>query len=437
LIVTKRGARARGLFAIFLTSLLSACSTSSGTPDSAVVSARAVWVTAWGQAMNNSKQSASNPASSEQTFRTIVKPTVGSRGTARIHLSNLYGTAPVTIGSMHVGIAGNAASVASGDVPVSFGGKPSITLAAGATAYSDPVALAFSYGAKLAVTTYVSGSWSSLPVHQNASIVTEYETPAGAGNRTADLAGTTFTQSTSTVFLIDRLDLYGNYTGTVAIAGSSTSGGFGSDINGFDDMVDAAADDLHKAGRDDLALANMAVIPDSLLAKNDLNGDLSVLERLQSDFLSLPTLRTIVQNTADIDLKALNCGPATDVIAGDQQLIAAAHAANVRVLLAVVAPSTFCNAQNPSGFGTRFPAGSGQDGQRQLLNAWIVSTTPTMVSGILEQPPGADGIVDLSTPITDPTNTGYMLPAYDTGDDAHVNAAGQAIQGAAIANAAL
>jgi hypothetical protein len=66
------------------------------------------------------------------------------------------------------------------------------------------------------------------------------------------------------------------------------------------------------------------------------------------------------------------------------------------------------------------------------LNAWMSSTQPSIVDGTTVNPPGADGVIDLSTPITDPTNTGYMLPAYDVGDDSHVNVAGQALQAAAV-----
>jgi hypothetical protein len=175
----------------------------------------------------------------------------------------------------------------------------------------------------------------------------------------------------------------------------------------------------------------MAIIPDSFLAKNDVGGILSVTERLQTDFLSLPSLRTVIQNASDIDLKDA-CDTATDIIAGEQSFVTQIHAAGARALLAVIAPATYCNGQNPSGFGSMFPAGSGEDAQRDLLNAWIVAPAASTVSGIPEPASAADGYVDIATPVTDPANTGYLLPAYDYGDDSHVNAAGQAVQANAI-----
>jgi hypothetical protein len=357
-------------------------------------------------------------SANEQTFRTIVKPTVGSRGTVRIHLSNVLGTAPITVGAMHIGIVSKAPAVTSGtDVAVTFSGAPTVTIPAGASLYSDPTKLAFGYGTLLAITTYVPGT-TSLPAH-TAGVVTEYQTAAGTGNQTGDLAGTSFV-TTGTSFVVDRLDLFGDYTGTVAFAGSSTTIGVGSTQDGYNDLVDDLANNLHAAGRDDLALANMAIVPDSFLQKNDVIGIRSVTERLTTDFLSLPSLRTIVQNAADIDLKD-GCDTATDIIAGEQSFVSQVHAAGARAVLAVIAPATFCKGQNPSGFGSQFPAGSGEDAQRDLLNAWIVSPAST-----------ADAYVDISTPVSDPSNAGYLLPAYDSGDDSHVTAAGQAVQAQAI-----
>jgi hypothetical protein len=406
-------------------------STLSTTPGAAGTAAPASrWVTAWGAPMQ------ALASSNEQTYRAIVKPTVGSRGTVRVHLSNVLGTAPITVGALHVGIVSTAPAVAAGsDVAITFSGAPSVTIPAGASLYSDPAKLSFAFGTLVAITTYVSGMSSSLPAHSEGNIVTEYTTAAGAGNETGDLAGTSFT-TTGNTFLVDRLDLLGNYTGTVAFAGSSTTIGVGSTPNAYNDLVNDVATNLHAAGRDDLALANMAIVPDSFLKANDIQNIRSVTERLSDDFLSLPSLRTVVQNASDIDLKT-GCDTATDIIAGEESFVSQVHAAGARAVLAVIAPATFCKGQNPSGFGSQFPAGSGEDAQRDLLNAWIVSPIPSTVSGVAEAASAADGYVDISTPVTDPSNSGYLLPSYDIGDDSHVTAAGQAVQAAAIPTSVL
>ena len=305
-----------------------------------------------------------------------------------------------------------------------------MTIPAGSSVYSDPAPLGFAFGALVAITTYVPGSTSSLPAHTVAGLSTQYQTAAGTGNETGDLAGTSFTGS-GNLLVADRLDVLGNYTGTVAFVGSSTTVGVGSTKDAYNDLVDDVATNLHAAGRDDLAIANMAIVPDAFLQANDVAGIRSVIERLPTDVLSLPTLRTVVQNASDIDLKD-GCDTATDIIAGERSFTAQVHAAGARSVLAVIAPTTYCKGQNPSGFGSQFPAGSGEDAQRDLLNAWIVAPAPSTVSGVAEAASAADGYVDISTPVTDPSNSGYLLPAYDIGDDSHVTAAGQAIQAQAI-----
>lgn len=409
---------------------LSAC---GGSPSTVTASAPSVWVAAWAVSPANAVPTAFDQPNGEQTFRDIVKPSVGSRGTARLHFSNAFGTAPITLGAVHVGTHGTGAAVVPGtDVALTFGGAPSVTIPAGSTVLSDPLPLQFAYGATLAVTEYVAGSWPALTQHNRGALVTNYATPRGTGNATTDIAGTAFTQTTGEYFLFDRVDVEGDYRETVAVVGSSTTEGYGSDANQFDDVVSDIAVDLHAAGRDDTAVVNLALTPDSVLTAHVLVDDPALVDRFARDVLSIPGIRTVVQNTGDVDLKVAPCTDAATILAGDQQIIAQAHAAHVRILLSKIAPSTYCGANAPSGFGSRYPANTGQDAERQALNAWMSTTQPSVVDGVTVQPPAADGVVDLSTVVTDPSNTGYLLPQYDSGDDAHVNAAGQAAQAEAV-----
>jgi hypothetical protein len=128
---------------------LAAC---GGTVQPGASKAASIWVAAWAVSPANAVPTASNQPNDEQTFRAIVKPSVSSRGTVRLHFSNAFGTAPITLGSVHVGLHGSGAAVVPGtDVPLTFSGQPSVTIAAGATVLSDPAALQFPYGATLAV----------------------------------------------------------------------------------------------------------------------------------------------------------------------------------------------------------------------------------------------------------------------------------------------
>ena len=76
-----------------------------------------------------------------QSFRLIVRPDVWGPQ-ARIRLSNALGTKPVTFDDVFVGVQLSGSAVLEGtNTPVRFGGQPSITIAPGADAWSDPVTL--------------------------------------------------------------------------------------------------------------------------------------------------------------------------------------------------------------------------------------------------------------------------------------------------------
>src|SRR6267378_5081199 len=79
----------------------------------------------------------------DQTFRLIVHPDIWGRQ-ARLRLSNVFGTKPVTFDGVFVGLQmGGPALVKGTNRPVTFGGKESVTVAPGSSAWSDPVALTF------------------------------------------------------------------------------------------------------------------------------------------------------------------------------------------------------------------------------------------------------------------------------------------------------
>src|SRR5229473_2580062 len=78
-----------------------------------------------------------------QTFRMMVRPDVWGR-LARLRFSNAFGTRALTFDGVYVGLAlGGPALVKGSNRPVAFGGKPEVTIAAGASVWSDPVDLAF------------------------------------------------------------------------------------------------------------------------------------------------------------------------------------------------------------------------------------------------------------------------------------------------------
>src|SRR5882724_370913 len=79
----------------------------------------------------------------DQTFRLVVRPDLWGRQ-ARLRLTNVFGTRPVTFDGVFVGLqVGGAAVAKASNRPVTFGSKTSVTVAPGASVWSDAVALGF------------------------------------------------------------------------------------------------------------------------------------------------------------------------------------------------------------------------------------------------------------------------------------------------------
>jgi lysophospholipase L1-like esterase len=98
---------------------------------------------------------------------------------------------------------------------------------------------------------------------------------------------------------------------------------------------------------------------------------------------------------------------AEQLIAGDEQLIARAHAHGVRIIGATLTPFGGSNGQYGGDYGTAFG-----EQQRQALNEWI------RTSGAF------DGVIDFDRATADPSDPSRLLPAYDSGDHLHPGDAG-------------
>ena len=122
----------------------------------------------------------------DQTFRLMVRPDLWGRQ-ARIRLSNAFGTKPVTFDGVYAGLQwGSAALVPGSNRPVTFGGKSSVTVPPGGSAWSDPVALPFVKqpddlaGRRLAVSFHIADNSGPMTWHAKA-LTTSYVSAPGTG----------------------------------------------------------------------------------------------------------------------------------------------------------------------------------------------------------------------------------------------------------------
>jgi hypothetical protein len=90
-----------------------------------------------------------------QTLRQIVHTSVGGY-IARIHISNLFGTQPLTVADVHLAQRSTDSSiVAATDRKVQFGGLFSVTVPPGTEAISDPVDFQVPRLADVAISIYL------------------------------------------------------------------------------------------------------------------------------------------------------------------------------------------------------------------------------------------------------------------------------------------
>ena len=90
-----------------------------------------------------------------QTIREIVHTSVGGNQ-VRVRISNTFGSAPLVIGEAHVAVTSSGASIVPGtDRALTFGGRTSVTIPAGAPALSDPVDLHVQPVSDIAVSIYL------------------------------------------------------------------------------------------------------------------------------------------------------------------------------------------------------------------------------------------------------------------------------------------
>ena len=461
------------VFGFFLTGCGGArtVETTPGTPvvvpapaaPAAPVTDVAKWVGAWGAAMTNAAASTENGGGADESFRFLVTPTVGGT-VARVRLSNVYGKTAVTVGAARLAVAiedaGNettGAVDAGRDWPMYFKGSRRVTIGPGQVVVSDPVSIAFAYGETLAVSVNLAGSFG--PVSRHSSLfVTNYRSGTGSGDVTADATGAAFPGTMTDWLLVNGVDVYGDYQGTVVLFGSSTTDGYHSNYssdkvypvpNGpvagqtTSRLSDWLARRLHAAGYK-VGVLNEGVPGDTVTADvtNTLNDVRNANDRIAQDVLAQPNVVAMLTYFGSIDIRSPDCKSAPAIEAATERMVATAAAAGIRVVLGTIPPSAFCTAPAQANYGpvpspgNPYAGGAGEMGpenggevQRTALNGWLRG----MGAGL----PGVVGVADFDAVLADPARPDFLLAPYNSGDNYHPTGAGYEAEAGGISLGAL
>jgi lysophospholipase L1-like esterase len=365
----------------------------------------------------------------DQTFRLIVRPDRwGTR--FRLKFANTFGTQPVTFDGVYLGVQATGGNVVRGtNRPVMFAGKPSVSVAPGASTFSDAVDLPIAPdrspgfdGRKLSVSFHVAGVSGPMTWHAKA-LQTSYVSAPGAGAHGKDETDAPFPFSTTSWYFLDAVDVWSPAdTFVICAFGDSITDGTASTLNGDDRWPDVFSRRMHEAYGSRVSVVNAGIGGNRVISPavypppQPFGGGPSGLQRLDRDLLGLSGLAGVVILEGINDISAGE--PADAIIAGLREMVTRIRAKG-RI---VVVGGTITSALGTTGRGGT-PEG---EQRRQAVNTFI------RTSGTF------DAVADFDAVTRDPA-TGKLKPEFlpnssvgGAGDFIHPNRAGYQAMGRAV-----
>jgi lysophospholipase L1-like esterase len=349
-----------------------------------------------------------------QTIREIIHTTIGGRA-IRIRLDNTFGTRPVTFDAVFIGKQKQGGSLLPGSShTVTFHSAKAVTVPKGSQALSDEIPLAVEAQQSLAISLFTPTSTGPATVHRSA-FQTNYV--SGAGNFAAEESVQPFSKTTGSWFFLKDVDVLASKesVGAIVALGDSITDGASSRNDAYDRWTDVLARRLNaNHPPQTFSVLNAGIGGNRILSSSPCFGE-NAQARLNRDVFAHAGVRAVIlfEGTNDIgqpetpvEPKFAECMPKTrvsadDLIAGDKQIIAQAHAHHVKIFGATILPF--------QGF-----KGWTEKGEvvRRVVNRWILESN------------SFDGVIDFSSALADPANSARLAARYDSGDHLHPNSAG-------------
>ncbi|MFJ3775619.1 SGNH/GDSL hydrolase family protein [Streptomyces sp. NPDC090075] len=390
--MTGRFARLLSLAAVLLTTV--ACQTGPAEaaptwePSSGAAASARHDVVTWGASADRLGQ-----GTADRAYRLVVHTSAAGSG-LRVRLSNAFGDRPLPLDSVYAGLQSRGAALRPGsNKRLTFDGARTVTVPAGATAWSDPLPGTLPAGSNLVVSLHTPDAAGPATGHGMA-MQTSYVTQ---GDHTAEEGAANWTDTTGSWWYLDSVSVRppDPATGAVVALGDSITDGWASTTDLDRRWPDYLARRLQKADTDVKGVADEGISGNQVLA--DGAGQ-AALNRLDRDVLSQPGVRTVFLFEGVNDIKAHTGVTAADLIAGYREIARRAHAAGKCVVASTVGPF--------EGWPEWDPAG---EAVRQEVNHYI------RTSGEF------DGTADFDRILRSPYDQARMLPFLDGGDHIHPN----------------
>lgn len=336
-------------------------------------------------------------AVADQTVRVALRATTGA-ASVRLRVSNAFGSGPLEIASLHLGLRESGAAVRPGtNRPLGFVGRRSIILPAGASVMSDPVPLPVQPGSDLLASIAVRGTPEGVTGHLRPKDNSWLSAPGDFG---ASEDAAAFPTMAPHWFFVDALVGEGvANAGTVAFLGDSITDSGGEPRGGYQGWVDVLATRVAgMPGALPLGLANLGISGNRIAAQRPGAG-VNALARFDRDIAALPGVHTLVLFEGINDIYGTPIG-AEALIQAHAQLATRARLLGLRVVGATLLPT------RREGFTSE------REGVRAALNHFV-RTSPLY-----------DAVIDFDRIGADPADRLALSPAYDSGDRLHPSNAG-------------
>ena len=374
----------------------------------------------------------------DATIRQLVMVS-SDASSIRVRFSNHFGATPLVIREAWAGrpvASSTARLVGDSNVRVTFDGRRSVNIPAGAQAWSDPIGIRIAAGDQVALSIYAPEA----PITSKNFFAYAYAAPgmyiSTPGNHAREESGRSFPALTvddtdyplqnvgyhpGQVWWTDVVTGRADSLGTVVVVGDSVSDGwmaYGAPGQRWTDILAKRLNDLPTRQR--LSVSPAAISGNTVSAQqNPYEKDSAccgqpAVERLWRDALSIPGVRAIIllEGTNDIGGGPFALpSPPAQVIAAMEDIVDRAHARGIAVIGGTLIPM----GKEP---------GSVQETSRRAVNQWI------RTSGTF------DAVIDFDRMVRDPQSPWQIYPAWQAppfnGNYYHPNAMGHAVMGQQI-----
>jgi len=367
------------------------------------------WVGTWSTApqLVEPGNNPPTPGLSNNTLRQIVRVSIGG-DSLRMRLSNEFSTSSVILHAVHIAVSkGGGAIDSSTDKVLYFDGKTEATIATGAAITSDPFQFALQPRTDIAITIYFGNTSPDVTGHPGSRTTSYLLSGNEVTNR--DFSGAV---TTDHWYNINAIDVLAPSTAAcVAILGNSITDGRGSTTNNHNRWTDVFSESLLK----DSSTHHVGVLNLGIGGNCVLSGGLGPTgaSRFDRDILNQRGVRWAVVFEGVNDIGGVSSAPAAtttanNLIAAYKQMIAKAHAKNIRIYGGTILPF------NGNSYYNQY-----SESCRNAVNQWIRTRG------------NYDGFIDFDKVMRNPQDTTRLVSTYQN-DGLHPDAAGYKMMGESV-----